>query len=186
MNMKAFLKDNNRFALTEKAVFYLLIILAVGGMTVPILLGNYHLSLLGSYLGIPMILAPVIWHKIKKNPVETIAPKPELGYVFCIIFFLCYSVSILLLRFLPVRSIGYYFLVTVMGLCILGQIIFSGESGNKARTVILIQTILLVLNIIWGVNLKYYFFIGRTDIIHHSWLAQNLINTGHIGEFFQI
>ena len=68
MNMKAFLKDNNRFALTEKAVFYLLIILAVGGMTVPILLGNYHLSLLGSYLGIPMILAPVIWHKIRKTP----------------------------------------------------------------------------------------------------------------------
>jgi hypothetical protein len=186
MNMKAFSKEKDRFALTEKAVFYLLIILAIAGMTAPILFGDYNLSLLGSYLGIPMILAPIIWYKVKKNPDKTINGKPELGYICSILFFVCYSASILVLYFYPVRSIEYYLLVTIMGMCILGQILFAGEVSSKARTAILIQTILLMLNIIWGVNLKYYFFIGRTDIIHHSWLAKNLMNTGHISEAFEI
>ncbi len=49
---------------------------------------------------------------------------------------------------------------------------------------ILVQIIILFLDIVWGVNLKYYYFIGNTDILDHAWFLSNLISTGQISDVF--
>jgi hypothetical protein len=51
---------------------------------------------------------------------------------------------------------------------------------------ILVQIIILFLDIVWGVTLKYYYFIGRTDILAHAWFLSNLISTGQISDVFGI
>ena len=184
--MKAlFRPKNNKLVLSEKVTIYLLISLAMMGMIFPLLMHKYNWSLLGSYLGVPMILAPVTWMKVKNNQARIFLLQFDIHYFLGIVFCLCYAVSLLVLDFYPVRTTAYYLLAAVMGTCILCQILFSGHLSRNARGAILLETGLLMLNIIWGVNLKYYYFIGRTDVLEHSWLAQNLMNTGHIGSVFE-
>jgi len=171
--------------LSEKAIGYGMIILALIGMLGPVLLKRYNLSLLGSYLGIPMILAPATWVRVKGNRPRIFVIQLDAIYLLGIAYFLCYGVSILILDFFPLRNIGYYFLITLMATSILCQILFSSELKGKNSLLILTEIGLLMLNLIWGVNLKYHYFIGRTDTLVHSWLAQNLIDTGHITSVFE-
>ncbi|NLO90179.1 MAG: hypothetical protein GX088_07660 [Clostridia bacterium] len=179
------IKGKDPFALTEKAITFLLILFGAVGMIGPLFLGRYNLTLLGSYLGIPMIVAPLIWHKIKKNRLKIFILNIDVLHILGLLFLLYYSASILILHSADVRNEAYYVSITVMAFCILCQILFSGGLGRKGHLIIQTEIVLLMLNILWGVNLKYHFFIGRTDIIMHSWLAQNLIDTGHIGRVFE-
>ena len=186
--MKVLFKDQqpDKGVIAEKVTIYLMVGLALLGMLAPLVLGKYNWSLLGSYLGIPMIMAPVVWTRVKRNKAKIFVIKLDVHYLSAIVFFGCYALSILVLDHYAVRNLGYYLLVAVMGTCILNQILFSGNISKTQCLAILTETGLLMLNIIWGVTLKYHFFIGRTDMLHHSWLTSNLIETGHIGSVFDV
>ena len=43
---------------------------------------------------------------------------------------------------------------------------------------------MLNLNLIWGVTLKYNYFVGRTDTLAHAWYIQNLLQVGHVTDVF--
>jgi hypothetical protein len=45
---------------------------------------------------------------------------------------------------------------------------------------------LLGLSVMWGMTLKYYMYVGRTDLLGHAWFAENLINGGHITQVFEL
>ncbi|KUO53575.1 MAG: hypothetical protein APF76_12260 [Desulfitibacter sp. BRH_c19] len=179
-----FFGEDNRFRLTGRIIAYLLICLAIGGISFPLFLGKYNLSLLGVYLGIPMICAPIVWLKIKEKQESGFSLDKNIMYCFAILFLLCYCLSVYVLHAFAVRTLVYYIIVTIMGFLILCQIVFFDNLDNKQKVVILMQISGLLLNIIWGVNLKYYYFIGRTDTLVHSWLIQNLINQGQVTEIF--
>lgn len=85
-------------------------------------------------------------------------------FVFIVFFLFLYELSLLTLHGFELRIIPYYGLVAIMGTLILAQILFFRSTTRIQNVTIIFQIIMLFLNIVWGVTLKYYFFIGRTDI----------------------
>jgi O-antigen/teichoic acid export membrane protein len=184
MNRMKFIYSTDHYVFTQKFFIIMIIIIAVLGSVVPILLKQYNLFLLGIYLVIPMLAAPIIWLRLKTRDNVIFSINSNLNELFMLVFLICCLISILILYIFPVRIILYYILIAVMGAMILTQILYSEEFSSKKSKLILMQIILLFLNIIWGVTLKYYFFIGRTDGLFHSWALENLLHTGYIDQTF--
>ncbi|NQE52352.1 hypothetical protein C5S29_02065 [ANME-1 cluster archaeon GoMg3.2] len=175
--------SDTKFALTRKVILYTLPILAVVGITAPLIFGQSNISLLAIYLAIPMFFAPIIYLKYCRCPYKPINQDKQLFLLLLITYFLCFSISILLLYLFEVRPFAYYALITVMATAILFEILLFNISEKKT-VVILLQIMMLCLNIIWGVSLKYYYFIGRTDALAHAWFIDNLINSGYVTDIF--
>ena len=185
-NLMKFIRSNDKYSFTEKILGIMLIAFALLGSIGPLVIKQYNLSLLGIYLGIPMLLAPIIWLVLSTKEIEIFSISENTNKLLILIFSWCYLFSILILHYFPVRTLPYYALVAVMGVLILTQILVSNELSNKQIKITLLQIILLFLNIIWGVTLKYFFFIGRTDVFFHSWLVENLLEVGYINQNFDI
>lgn len=176
----------DQFRITEKVFSVALIIFAVLGFAGPLLLKQFNLVLLAVYLIVPMVAAAIIWQVIRKKESKLVESDKLLNLIFILLFLICYLCSVIILYCLPVRTIGYYILVAIMGVLILTQILYAAEISEKQSKIILLQISSLFLNIIWGVTLKYYFFVGRTDILFHSWVVQNLAKEGYISKTFDI
>lgn len=101
------------------------------------------------------------------------------------LFFFCFSISLILLDVLNVRPIIYYGITTFLATSILLEILLFNSTKNKPA-IILLQIMMLALNITWGVSLKYFYFIGRTDPLVHAWFIDNLINHGNITDVFGV
>lgn len=181
-----FLRGDDKFQITEKIFILLLIVFAVLGTVCPLLLKQFNLVLLSTYLSIPMISAAAIWIAIRNKDSEAFHVSENFNWILILIFLVCTLCSIFILYFSPVRTVYYYILTAVMGVLILAQILYSDDLDKKQSRIILLQIILLFLNIIWGVTLKYYFFIGRTDGLFHSWVIESLLREGHISQAFDI
>jgi len=174
---------NNKFILTSKIFLYLLPILGIVGIIVPLIIGQSNLSLLGIYLAIPMILAPIIYIKQSKRESSFIILNRELFHLLISLYFICTFISIYLLYIYDVRPYTYYFIIAIMsGLILLEILLF--EISEKATMIILAQIMILLVDIMWGVTLNYNFFIARTDPMAHVWLIQNLIDTSYLTEIF--
>lgn len=173
----------NNFTLVYKIFLYLLPILGVTGVAIPLIFGQNNLSLLGMYLAIPMILAPIIYLKQSKHETSFKSLDSKFFLFFVSVYFFCVFISIFLLKAFDLRPVIYYLVVAVMSGLILAEILFF-DLKEKETSVILLQMVILVADLIWGVTLNYSFFIGRTDPIGHAQLIENLINTAHITEIF--
>lgn len=180
-------KSTDLFIYTEKIIIIALVVFAVIGTAGALLLNQPNLALLGTYLCIPMLSAAIIWIRIRSLRNSSLNKKSagfhELPILLFLIFFLF---SIVILNILSIRTIPYYLSITVMGTLILVQILNNASPDRKQIVLILLQIIMLFLNIIWGVTLKYYFFIGRTDILFHSWAIHNLLSEGYINQTFDV
>ena len=176
---------NDKFILTSKVLLYLLPILGIAGITIPLIIGRSNLFLLGIYLAIPMILAPIIYIKQSKRESSFVILNRELFPLLISVYFICTSISIYLLYTYDVRPYTYYFIIAIMsGLILLEILLF--ELSEKKIVIILLQIMILFTDIIWGVTLNYNFFIARTDPMVHVWFIQNLINTGYVTEIFGV
>ena len=176
---------NDKFILTSKVLLYLLPILGIAGITIPLIIGQNNLFLLGIYLAIPMILAPIIYIKQSKRESSFVILNKELFPLLISVYFICTSISIYLLYTYDVRPYTYYFIIAIMsGLILLEILLF--ELSEKKIVIILLQIMILFTDIIWGVTLNYNFFIARTDPMVHVWFIQNLINTGYVTEIFGV
>ena len=176
---------NDKFILTSKVLLYLLPILGIAGITIPLIIGQNNLFLLGIYLAIPMILAPIIYIKQSKRESSFVILNRELFPLLISVYFICTSISIYLLYTYDVRPYTYYFIIAIMsGLILLEILLF--ELSEKKIVIILLQIMILFTDIIWGVTLNYNFFIARTDPMVHVWFIQNLINTGYVTEIFGV
>lgn len=97
----------------------------------------------------------------------------------------CFTVSIILLKIYEVRPITYYLVISLMATIILIEILSTDISDKKAAIIVL-QIMLLSLNLLWGVTLKYYYYTGFTDVFGHVGLAENLLANGFITDVFDI
>jgi len=175
-----------KFILTQKIISYMLIAFAVLGVGVPLIMRQFNLSILGSYLALPMVLAPLAWMKCRQNKTLLISLNNDVFYVLSALFWSLCGISLLMLHIYEVRLLSYYILVGTMGLSVLLQILLFNKLSGMHTGIVLVQICSLLLNVIWGVGLKYEYFIGRTDILGHSWLIKNLTDYGHIGNVFDI
>ncbi|MDD1653065.1 MAG: hypothetical protein LUQ64_00825, partial [Methanomicrobiales archaeon] len=181
-----------KFTLTGRIIAWGSMVAALLGLTVPLLLGKPALTILGSYLAIPMLCAPFLFLRTETTSDGAGASSGEghlsprehrLFSLILLAFSVLFTLSLLSLVSSPVRQVSYYLLVTGMGLCILLEILLFLPSGHRIP-LILAQTGILYLNLVWGVTLKYYFYIGRTDPIGHAWLVDNLLRDGHVTAIF--
>jgi len=183
--MKIINNLDTEFKLTGKIILYLLPILAVVGVTIPLIMGQPNLSLLGSYLAIPMFFAPIVYLKYLKNPLTTINSDSRLFLFLIILYNILFSISLILLNIFEIRPFAYYIIISFIATFILFEILLF-EISKKKSIIILVQIMMLVLNLVWGVTLKYYYFIGRTDVLGHAWFIDNVIKYGYVTEVFDV
>ena len=174
---------DKRFILTEKILLYALPSLAIAGLILPIFFKQTNLSLLGSYLAIPMILATIIYINKRQNPFKSICISNNLFPVILFFYFICLSISMIFLYIHEYRPLSYYLIIALMATFILLEILLFDISQKKS-ILILIQIMILILDILWGVTLNYNYYISRTDPIGHVWLIENLINNGYVTDVF--
>jgi len=179
----------NRFAATGRFIGSLLPLLAALGVIVPLALGQPHLSLLGSYLAVPMVAAPLLYRAAAPHPFGKVyLPRPQDRSRFYLLagsFFMLYAAAVVLLRLAPVRPHYFYWLAAAMALLLLAEILWSRLEEDQ-QLLVLGQLMLLMLALLWGVNLKYYYFIGRTDPLAHSWFIESILRSGHVGDVFDV
>ncbi|WP_135390377.1 hypothetical protein [Methanolobus halotolerans] len=159
--------------------------MAFVGLAIPFLMGQPNLTLLGTYLAVPMLLAPLIYAVQSKNTDYLLEMKEEYFKLFLSAYFIFFSISLILLHSNLVRPYSYYGVIAIMGLLVLAQILLF-KSSQKRSWIILFQIMILLLDIIWGVNLNYSFFIERTDVFFHTWMIEILVDGGRITENFDL
>lgn len=178
-------KSNNKLILISNSFLYILPILGVLGVTIPLIIGKSNFSLLGTYLAIPMILAPVVYVKHRRNEINLVTYNQRLFPLYVFLYFICIFLSICVLHIYDIRPVVYYLITAIIsGLIILEILLF--DMSEKKVIIVLLQLMILSADIIWAVTLKYHLFIGRTDPLAHMWLIQNLINYSHVTEVFGI
>jgi hypothetical protein len=175
----------NRYELTYSVVLLGSCLFAIIGVAAPLILGQTNLAMLGMYLAVPMILAPLIYMRQKSNPHLLNEMDDRYYNLFPAAFFILLTVSIILLYTTEVRPYSYYAVITVMATLILLQVILFPSMKSRSM-LILFQSSLLLLDIIWGVSLNYFFSIERTDSFFHSWMMQILVEEGAINESFDL
>jgi hypothetical protein len=151
----------------------------------PLVAGETNLAMLGSYLAIPMILAPLIYLRQKNNADQLNKIDGRYYNLFPAAFFIFLTLSVILLYTNDIRPYSYYAVIAVMATLILAQILFF-PSTRSISMLILFQSSLLLLDLIWGVNLNYFYSIERTDSFFHSWMIQILVEEGAINENFDL
>lgn len=176
-------RSNNKLTVISKVFLYLLPILGVVGVTVPLLIGQTNLSLLGMYLAIPMIFAPIIYVKQKNHEYNLVTFSQNLFILCASFYFICVSISVYLLHAYDVRPTTYYLVISIMSGLILLEIMQFNIS-RKEIIIILLQLVILIEDIIWGVNLNYNFYISRTDPLAHTWFIQNLVSNSCVTGIF--
>lgn len=101
-------------------------------------------------------------------------------------YLFCFSFSIYLIYSTEVRPFTYFIVITVIATLTLLSIFILDLTSRLNTSLILFQVSTLYINIIWGVNLNYYFFIGRTDPMIHSWLIQQIMQNAYVTDVFDI
>ncbi|MBZ4647035.1 MAG: hypothetical protein JG777_2524 [Clostridia bacterium] len=172
-------EDNKKFEITAKLILYALPIIGILGILIPIIMGQFNLALLGSYLAIPMILAPLIYHKYKEGTSDPIELKDRVFVLLLSAYFICISLAIIVVYINEVRPISFYFIITMMSLIMLLEILLFKDSNTKTK-VILFQSMVLVLCILWSVNLNYFYYFFRTDPLFHVAAIKSIINNAYI------
>lgn len=169
-----------------KAFIIFLMCLSSLGLIIPVIYGMPNLSLLGSYLAVPILAGSIIYLKYYKHSVDDPYYINNIYFkIFLIFFILAFILSIFFLRAFDIRPRIYYIIISIMIMIVLCEIFLFNLKSSKIQ-IILAQISVLSLNIIWGVTLKYYFFIDRTDTLFHNWWLYNLIETGFVSDVFDV
>lgn len=169
---------------------YLLPLVGIAGIAIPIMLHHYDLAVLATYLAIPLILTPLVFHFLTNNP-ETPHQDPRFLTnlpVFTIalsVFVLLWMTSALILYIFEIRPWQFYGIISILAGIVVGEIFYCSNAENRVP-IILTQNIVILLTLIWGVNLKYYQYIGRTDPLAHVYYVQNVLATGHVTDILGV
>mgnify|MGYP000695882246 FL=1 len=141
-------------------------LLGVVGVVGPFLLGYHSLAIIATYAAVPCLLAPAFGRYVSHTERVEVASDTHVETLLTAGFFCTMAVSVVLLATNEVRPYSYYAAVAAMASLLLLQIL---RVSPKTRRIwpILGQIALLQLNLVWGVTLKYNYFIGRTDIFGH-------------------
>ncbi|MFC4438556.1 MULTISPECIES: hypothetical protein [Natrialbaceae] len=161
------------------SLFYGIPVVGVLGVVVAAILDLTEYAILGTYLAVPMIIAPVLYNyniNTKSGSIKGLIDKR----VLLSAFFISLSCAILLTSWAGRQNILIYLLLTLSGITIFGQIFHS----NSSVPLILAQISLLSAIIIWSISLLPHFFVGGTDTIPHAWWISELLQGKSLDEAF--
>ncbi len=182
--ISALIRDRSQFlGLLGNFVLYAFPALGILGALALLALGQYQYLILSTYMIVPIICAPVAYMMLRKRPETGSTASDDLFKVMVAGFFMCFAFSLTLLYAFEVRPTLYYVVVAAMATLIFVQIIRANLTQGKVAA-ILLQIIALVLNVCWGISLHYYQYVGRTDILIHTYYTNSLIQLGHVTSVF--
>ncbi len=162
---------------------YILLLVAVLGLSFTIIIRRIDLTIFSLTLVIPLILSAVIL-LINKN--INVAEIPEHANRICfshlfLINSLIFIISLIILVSYSARPLTYFILISLYSGILLLQII--NRRQNWTDSLILFQIILLSLNLIWGMTLKYPLYFGDTDTLGHLNLIDTILKTAHVATY---
>jgi hypothetical protein len=175
MAMSLFARDSEKFFRRMGSLLTILFPLAgVIGVLITLVTGMTNLLILSVFLVVPLLVISLLYRYLSKHD-EAYSDQDERSFKLQMIaFMLFFSISVVLLTLTEVRSIAYYLAVVAMAVTILVEILrFKPEKGRV--TLIILQIMALMLNLNWGVTLKYFMFIGRTDVMYHNMYVSSIL-----------
>lgn len=114
--------------------------------------------------------------KSKTHNVQAILNKVHFTHIVLLTILLL-IVSVILILLYPTRSWAYFVIISLISGLLFTQIIC--ERQERSDSLIIFEIMLLSLNIIWGVSLKYPLYFGYTDTLTHLSFIQIIVQTGH-------
>jgi hypothetical protein len=162
---------------------YLLILIALLGVGLVLLMHNLSLLFMGSALIVPLLLSGVIILRRKKKGTDILSLNFDfkIGFLnLVLIYFILFVISIIILTIFAERQPIYFLVISLVSGVLLLQIIHQQSHGKEYF--ILFEMILLSLNLIWGVALKYPLYFAGTDIMNHLGYIESIVTSGHTFE----
>ncbi|CAJ37117.1 hypothetical protein [Methanocella arvoryzae] len=172
------------YDLTVDAVLYAIPVLGLLGMAALLVLQQWNLLVLGTYLIIPIVLGPILFLAYSRRKCGNGHVNGLTFRFLLIVYLINFSMSLILLYTFETRTFLYYALIAIIATLIMLEILLF-DKRQVSVPVILAQISMLVLNIIWSINLKYYFYVGRTDVLLHSWYVENIVKYGFVSSVFE-
>jgi len=171
-------RSNLILALATK-FHYLIILGVIAGIALTLVIGRSDYAVRGLIYIVPGILAAilllVIYRRGMKYPDSLILLQAN-RKVFYLTFVVLFTLSILALYYSPYRPWYYFLLITAL-FCVVFLQIFTDD---LKPTILLFEMSCVMGNIIFGLQLKYPFYFGYTDIIPHLFLSKIIVLSGHI------
>ncbi len=167
-----------------------LVVIPLAGILGPglsLLLKMYNYVLLSFYIAIPMVLAPVIYVIYRRAPYRERFSQSSSAFKLLVIGFAAlFAASLLTLVLFDVRPTGYFFLITAAATILLVEIVAFDVSSRARRSLMLLQITLLGISLLWGVSLKYFYFVGRTDVLVHIFYVDTILTGHHVTDVFSV
>ncbi len=178
------IKEMDWLALVGKLALCAFPPFAVAGIVGLLLIKQYPLLILGTYLLVPIIATPLVYLAVRRRAGSGTTTGSEGFKLLVAAFLLFFSFSAVLLYASEVRPLLYYAAVAIMATIVFVEIVRARITPDRTK-VILLQVAALSLNISFGITLKYFEFIGRTDIFLHSAYMQSVVQLGHVTTIFE-
>jgi len=168
--------------------FPLIFIILVGLVNVffVFLLGRTDMAMRTLAITIPVLASSIVLNrlyadeKLESRIKDILADSKNIYSVdhriLVLTFFYLFLLSIFILFYFEKRPIFYFIVVAFLYMILILEIL-----NKKPRTnLIIFQNIILFLNIVWGVTMRYPLYFGGTDIISHLKSAELVAITGGI------
>ena len=158
---------------------YLIILAIIAGVAVTFIMDRLDYTVRAMIYIVPGILAAffllITYRHGEKYPrtFTLIQPYRKVFQIFFVVLFAC---SILALYFSSTRPWYYFVLITALFCIIFLQLV----SEAPRPLPILFEISCVMGNLIFGLQLKYPFYFGLTDIIPHLYLSTVTLLSGHI------
>ena len=167
----------------DKIYILALFVLPILGLSLAYYLNRPDLALRGIVLVVPIIAALcVLWRFTHRN-ISFITSTPSImrftdstQKILLALYSVLFTFSVLAIAFTQYRPLVYFVVITLIATVIFLQLF----SEKISPTVILLEIVLLSLNMIFGVTLKYLLYFGGTDILGHLFFAEVTYLSGHV------
>jgi hypothetical protein len=167
----------------DKIYILALFVLPILGLSLAYYLNRPDLAFRGIVLVLPIIAALcVLWGFTRRN-ISLISSTSSLmrftdstQKILLALYSVLFAFSVLAIAFTQYRPLVYFVATTLVAIIIFLQLF----SGKVHPTVILLEIVLLSLNMIFGVTLKYPLYFGGTDILGHLSFAEVTYLSGHV------
>ncbi len=178
---------DNPLAKRANALYpYFLFLLGLAGPVFTVAIGRTDLLLFSLTLVVPLLLASAILLSNKgqsRGEIELpVFGGRSLFFHLVLLETLVFLITISLLLHSSTRPVAYF---VAMSLCIgLVLLQISCRRPDWTDGLIVAEVLLLSLDIIWGMTLKYPLYFGDTDILGHLRLIDSVLRTAHVGQVF--
>jgi len=170
---------SNLISVLATKFHYLIILGIIAGIIITFVIGRPDYAVRGLIYIVPGILVVLLllflYRTDGKYP-DTLILSQANRKVFSISFVALFTLSLLALYFSSYRP-WYYFLLITGLFCVIFLQIFT---DNVKPSLLLFEISCVMGNLIFGLQLKYAFYFGFTDIIVHLYYSKILFLSGHI------